>query len=128
MVVDQVEFWRLAGWLQQQHHLFFSTSCCLRVLLAFELLNEYYAARLKKIKDMAPQTKGYTRIHRVQVYINAKLALETFKNQIMGCNMGCMGIWELGRIKKEFLHLDRRGASTGGQAAWHFAVGLRVDS
>ena len=37
---------RLAGWLQQQHYLFFSSSCCLRVLLAFELLTQYYAAQL----------------------------------------------------------------------------------
>ena len=38
---------RLSGWLQQQHSLFFSSSCCLRVLLAFELLMHYYVARLQ---------------------------------------------------------------------------------
>lgn len=52
-------YWtRLAGWLQQQHHLFFSTSCCLRVLLAFELLNEYYVLRpedkLIRLKEVFP--------------------------------------------------------------------------
>ena len=39
---------RLSGWLQQQHSLFFSSSCCLRVLLAFELLMHYYVARLQE--------------------------------------------------------------------------------
>jgi len=52
-------YWtRLAGWLQQQHHLFFSTSCCLRVLLAFELLNQYYVLRpedkLIRLKEVFP--------------------------------------------------------------------------
>lgn len=49
---------RLSGWLQQQHSLFFSSSCCLRVLLAFELLMHYYAKRpddkLVRLKEVLP--------------------------------------------------------------------------